>query len=120
MKKTYLKVEYGSRGEMEIIGLVETDVFELQKELNDIVEGCEDEDELEYYEEFMLLNEIVDRGVIEVCVSEEESYTYIDYEKNKEIVDEILKITELCKDEKMEWREGDEKVNDLLFNVVEE
>ena len=119
MKKTYLKVEYGSRGEMEIIGLVETNVLELQKELNDIIEGCEDEDELEYYQEFMNLDEVEDRGVIEVCISEEESYTYIDYEKNKEIVDEILEITELCNEGKMEWEDGDVRVNDLLFSVVE-
>ena len=117
MKKTYLKIEYGSRGEMIVEGLVQTSAIELQKELDGIVDGCEDEDEIEYYEEFMHLSEVEERGVIEVCVNEELSYTYVDYEKNKESVDEILRITELCEKEEMEWSVGDDKVNDILFGV---
>ena len=117
MKRTYLKIEYGSRGEMEILGLVETSAIDLQKELDGIVDGCEDEDEIEYYEEFMHLSEVEERGVIEVCVSEEESYIYVDYEKNKEGVDEILRITELCEKEEMEWNVGDERINDILFEL---
>jgi hypothetical protein len=117
MKKTYLKIEYGSRGEMIVEGLVETSAIDLQKELDGIVEGCEDEDEIEYYEEFMHLSEVDERGVIEVCVSEEEDYIYVDYEKNKESVDEILRITELCEKEEMEWSVGDDKVNDILFEL---
>ena len=117
MKKTYLKIEYGSRGEMDVQGLVETSAIDLQKELDGIVDGCEGDDEIEYYEEFMHLSEVEERGVIEVCVSEEESYTYVDYEKNKEGVDEILRITELCEKEEMEWNVGDERINDILFEL---
>ena len=42
---------------------------------------------------------------------------YVDYEKNKESVDEILRITELCEKEEMEWSVGDDKVNDILFEL---
>jgi hypothetical protein len=118
MKRTYLKIEYGSRGEMEILGLVETSAIDLQKELDGIVDGCEDDEGMiEYYEEFMHLSEVEERGVIEVCVSEEESYIYVDYEKNKESVDEILRITRLCFDSEMEWSVGDERINDILFEL---
>jgi len=40
--KKYLKIEYGSRGEMEVLGLVESSKDEIQKELDLIIEGCED------------------------------------------------------------------------------
>jgi hypothetical protein len=113
MKKVYLKVEYGSRGEMEVIGLVETSADEVSVELDEIVNDCEDEDEKEYCEEFMYISENK-FGVLNVGVSEEESYTLIDYELNKEKVDKILEIDKLCKDEKMEWKDGDVIVNDIL------
>lgn len=115
--KKYLKIEYGSRGEMEVVGLVESSKDEIQKELDLIVEGCEDGEE-EYYEEFMFVGEDVEKGVIEVCVSEEESYTYFDYELNKEMVDEVLRIDSLCKEEKMSWSEGDELVDKLLSKII--
>lgn len=114
MKKVYLKVEYGSRGEMEVIGLVETSVKEISDWLDRIVDDvAEDEDEKEYYEEFMHISENK-FGVLNVGVSEEEAYCFIDYELNKEKVDKILEIDKLCMEEKMEWIEGDVIVNDIL------
>ena len=113
IKKMYLKVEYGSRGEMEVIGLEETSASEISDWLDKIVEDCEDEEQVEYYEEFMYISENK-FGVLNVGVSEEEAYCFIDYELNKEKVDKILEIDKLCKEEKMEWRDGDVIVNDIL------
>ena len=112
MKKVYLKVEYGSRGEMEVIGLVETSADEVSVELDEIVNDCDDEMK-EYYEEFMYISENK-FGVLNVGLSEEESYTLIDYELNKEKVDKILEIDKLCREERMEWIDGDVIVNNIL------
>ena len=116
--KKYLKVEYGSRGEMEVFGLVDSGYDVIRKELDEIVSNCDDEGMVEYYEEFMFLNEDVEKGVIEVGVGEEESYTYIEYDKNKEGVDEILRIDGLCREGKMEWNDGDVVVDMILSEIV--
>ena len=117
MKKVYLKVEFGSRGEMVVEGLVESSVEIIREELDKILENCEDEEEVEYYEEFMYVEEIVDKGIILVGVNEELGFNYIDYEKNKEKVDRILEIDRLCMEEEMEWNVGDEEINDILYEL---
>lgn len=111
--KKYLKVEYGSRGEMEVIGLVETSASEISAELDRIAMGYENDEERGCYEEFMYISENK-LGVIDVGIHEELAYCYVDYEVHKQEVDRILEIDKLCQEEKMEWIEGDVVVNDIL------
>ena len=117
MKKVYLKVEFGSRGEMVVEGLVESSIDIIRDELDEIVENCEDEEEVEYYEEFMYVEEKDDRGIILVGVSEELCYDYIDYEMNREKVDRILEIDKLCEEGKLNWNEGENEINDIIYSI---
>ncbi len=105
--KKYLKVEEGSRGEIDSVDLVETS-FELIKEdfdmyITDLKE--EHEVDLRYIEEFAFCHEDWKTGLITVAFDEETGVSYFDYEKYKEQIDEILENIE------------DES---LLYNLYEE
>ena len=105
--KKYLKVELGSRGEVEGVEVVVGSLESFREDLEVFKEGF-DEEELDYLEEFVDLNGRFGSDEDDVLVEgrgEEECYYYIEYDKYKE---DCNKLIELFKDEEVE------EFNDLM------
>ena len=94
-------VEYGSRGEFDVQGLVETNVKQLELENEQILKENL-EDDLDFTDEFMFVSEDVEKGIIEVGIYEELSYSYFEYEKNKEKLDRVLEIVKLSENDEID------------------
>ena len=91
--KNFVKVELGSRGEVENVKLVKTS-YELIEEVYDdkIVAMIEsDFDNIEYLEEFASINIDKEKGEVEYGFSEEDCTFYVEYDKNVELCDGLLK-----------------------------
>ena len=103
----YLKVEEGSRGEIESVDFVETSYELIKEEFDKYVEGLKEEGELDlgYIEEFTYCEEEQVRGLILVTFGEEDGCAYFDYEMYKTQIDEILE---------------NEDDKSLLYNLYEE
>ena len=103
----YLKVEEGSRGEIDSVDLVETSFELIKGDFDQYVKDLKEDEELdfEYIEEFVFCYEDKEKGLIEVAFDEETGATYIDYEKYKEQIDEILE---------------DEDDESLIYDFLEE
>ena len=116
MNKTYLMVEYGSRGEFDIQGLVETNVKQLELENEQILKENL-EDDLDFTDEFMFVSEDVEKGIIEVGIYEELSYSYFEYEKNKEKLDRVLEIVKLSENDEIDEVEGYNEIDEILSEL---
>ena len=105
--KKYLKVEEGSRGEIESVDFVETSYELIKEDFDKYVEGLKEDEELDlgYIEEFTYCEEEQEKGLILVAFGEEEGCTYIEYEMYKERIDEAL-------------RNGDDE--SLLYDLLDE
>jgi len=94
--KNFVKVELGSRGEVENVELVKTS-YELIEEVYDdkIVFMIEsDFDNIEYLEEFASINIDKEKGEVEYGFSEEDCTFYVEYDKNVELCVGLLKCWE--------------------------
>ena len=116
--KKYLKVEFGSRGSLEVVGFVETDYNKLVEEMELFIENCEDEDDKEYYEEFMYVNEYDNGNWIAVGLSEDECCDYIKYEGNEVDVDRIVELIGKVKEGVVEERDVNDEINDILSKLT--
>lgn len=119
--KKFVRVEIGSRGEIESVELVEGSVESLKKEFDEYVEyfreGCEDEEEFKSYEEFMNF-ESFKEGYISEGRNEEWCFLYIEYEKFKELCDELLEIDKKIINREIEYYEYVNRVNEIMDIVM--
>jgi hypothetical protein len=84
IKRNFVKVELGSRGEVENVELVKSSYSLISKEYEDkYKELSEDEDELEYLEEFGNCSIDLDKGEVMYGFSEEDCTFYVEYNMNK-------------------------------------
>ena len=91
IKRNFVKVVLGSRGECEEVELVETSYSLISKEYEDkYSELSEDEDELEYLEEFGSCSIDLDKGEVMYGFSEEDCTFYVEVEKNKDLCKGLL------------------------------
>jgi len=84
--RKFVKIELGSRGGVENVELVESSYELIEKEFSEKLESLkedEDEDELEYLEEFGRCSINLDKGEVEYGFSEEDCTFYVEVEKNK-------------------------------------
>ena len=94
--KKYLKVELGSRGEVEGVEVVKGSLETFRKDLEVFKEGFDEED-LEYLEEFVDLNGRFGNDEDDVLIEgrgEEECYYYIEYDKYEEDCKELIRLFE--------------------------
>lgn len=87
-KKQYLRVDRGSRGEIDGVELVRTSFSEVEEDFDKYVKNSEEEGD--YIGEWAFCYEVEEKGLIEVAFDEETGVTYLDYKKYKERIDEIL------------------------------
>ena len=114
----YLKVEFGSRGSLEVVGFVETDYGKLVEEMELFIEACEDEDDKEYYKEFMYVDEYGKGNWIDVCLSDDECCEYIRYEGNEVDIDRIVELDEKVKKGVVKGIEVNDEINDILSRLT--
>jgi len=95
--KNFVKVELGSRGEVENVELVESGYKlikkEFKEELKRLKEG-EDKDGLDYLKEFSFIEIDEEKGEVEFGFSEEDCTFYVEVEKNKDLCEGLLKYWE--------------------------
>ena len=94
IKRNFVKVVLGSRGEVENVELVESSYELIYKDFSEILESLkEDEDEefLEYLEEFGNIEIDLDKGEVMYGFSEEDCTFFVEVEKNKELCEGLLK-----------------------------
>jgi hypothetical protein len=94
-ERNFVKVELGSRGEVEDVELVKSSYELIDGEFRykyDLL--SEDEDELEYLKEFGRINIDLDKGEVEYGFSEEDCTFYVEYDKNVELCVGLLKCWE--------------------------
>jgi len=95
--KKFVKVELGSRGEVDNVELVESSYDLIEKEFNEELERLkedEDEDYLDYLEEFGTIEINFDKGEVQFGFSEEDCTFFVEVEKNKDLCDGLLKYWE--------------------------
>ncbi len=90
--KSFVKVETGSRGEVEDIETVDITYESIQDEYNDIYANLSnDNDDLSYLEEFSSIDINKEKGIVMYGFSEEDTTYYIDSTKNKNLCAKLLK-----------------------------
>ena len=92
--RNFVKVELGSRGEVENVELVLSSYELIEKEFSEKLESLkegEDEEYLDYLEEFGSIEIDFDKGEVMYGFSEEDCTFYVEVEKNKELCDKLLK-----------------------------
>jgi hypothetical protein len=90
--KNFVKVELGCRGEVENVELVKTSYELIEDEYDDKYSDLEsDFDNIEYLEEFASINIDEEKGEVEYGFSEEDCTFYVEYDKNVELCDGLLK-----------------------------
>lgn len=106
--KKFVTVFIGSRGCLEEVNLVETELSLLeysQTIVDDIYEDI-DEDEIEMLSEFVTINEC--EGFNEVGLNEEESLFIFDFEENEDLCEKLLELFE---------NEDEEGIMDIIDKV---
>ena len=89
----FVKVELGSRGEVENVELVLTSYKLIEKEFIEKLESLkedEDEDGLDYLEEFGSIEIDEEKGEVMFGFSEEDCTFYVEVEKNKDLCKGLL------------------------------
>ena len=119
--KKFVSIEFGSRGEVESIELVEGGVEVLREGYNEFVErfkkGCEDEEEFESYEEFFGFDEC--ENYISEGRGEEWNFIYVNYDLFKDLCDELLEIDKKVENDEIEYVDYVNRVNEIVNIVME-
>ena len=108
IKRNFVKVVLGSRGEVENVELVETSYGLIEKEFSENYESLkedEDEDYLDYLEEFSNIEIDFDKGEVMYGFSEEDCTFFVEVEKNKDLCDNLLKHWDSDEDMSVEFYE---------------
>ena len=95
--KKFVKVELGSRGEVDNVELVLSSYELIEKEFNEELERLkedEDEDGLDYLGEFGSIEIDEEKGEVMFGFSEEDCTFFVEVEKNKELCEGLLKYWE--------------------------
>ena len=106
--KNFVKVELGSRGEVENVELVLSSYELIEKEFNEKLESLkEDEDEeyLDYLEEFGSIVIDEEKGEVMFGFSEEDCTFFVEVEKNKDLCEGLLKNWDSEEDMSVEFYE---------------
>ena len=106
--KNFVKVELGSRGEVENVELVLSSYELIEKEFNEELERLkeeEDEDYLDYLEEFGSIEINEEKGEVMFGFSEEDCTFFVEVEKNKELCEGLLKNWDSEEDMSVEFYE---------------
>lgn len=103
MRKTFLEVIEGSRGETEDSKLVYTSYGDIEENFYRAMEDFSEQEK----EEWCKMEVDKGLGVVYFTLSEEHGGYYIEYSKHKELCDEIME----------EYRLGND-VSDLLGRIV--
>jgi hypothetical protein len=103
--KKFVKVELGSRGEVESVGVIESSYKDIKVGVKQYFGILKKEEGKEYVEEFCFLNINEEKGVVEVVLGEDESEFFIDCDVNE---DDCNKLVELFMNDKVE------EFNDLM------
>jgi hypothetical protein len=107
----FVEVFIGSRGCLEEVKVIESemnisDYYECYVE--SLIEECYEngEDDIEYYKEFIGVEEF--EGFKVVGLNEEENLVVFDFEENKEVCNKLLKL----------WKNGDEvEIRNVIDNL---
>ena len=90
--KKFVKIELGSRGEVEELELVETSYELIEDEYDDKYSDLEsDSDNIEYLEEFASIEIDEEKGEVMYGFSEEDCTFYVEVEKNEDLCGRLLK-----------------------------
>ena len=90
--RNFVKVELGSRGEVENVELVLSSYELIEDEDDDKYSDLSvDNDNIEYLEEFASININFNKGEVEYGFSEEDCTFYVEVEKNEDLCDRLLK-----------------------------
>lgn len=120
--KKFVSIEFGSRGEVESIELVEKGVEVLEKEFKEFVErfkeDCEDIEEFESYEEFFGFDYFKNRSYISEGRGEEWYFIYVDFDKYEDLCNELLEIDKKVENDEIEYWEYVNRVNEIIDIVM--
>ena len=108
--KKFVKVELGSRGEVENVELVEKSYELIEKEFNEELgrlkeENEDDEDYLDYLEEFGSIEIDEEKGEVMFGFGEEDCTFFVEVEKNKEVCEGLLENWDSEEDRSVEFYE---------------
>ena len=103
--KNFVKVELGSRGEIDNVEVVESSYKDIKIDIKEYFDILKKEEGKEYVKEFCFLNINKEKGVVEVVLGEDESEFWIDCEVNK---DDCIRLIELFENNKVR------EFNDLM------
>ena len=106
--KKFVKIELGSRGEVEELELVETSYELIEKEFSEKLESLkegEDEEYLDYLEEFGSIEIDFDKGEVMFGFSEEDCTFFVEVEKNEDLCGRLLKHWDSDEDMSVEFYE---------------
>jgi len=93
--KKFVKIELGSRGEVEELELVESSYELIEDEYDDKYSDLSvDNDNIEYLEEFASIEISEEKGEVMYGFSEEDCTFYVEVEKNKDLCEGLLKYWE--------------------------
>ena len=107
--KKFLKIELGSRGEVENVEVVNTTYELIEDEYDDRYSDLSvDNDDIPYLEEFASIDTNEEKGVVMYGFSEEDTTYYIDFDKNEDLCRKVL----------IGWT--DESQDNLLFYAIED
>ena len=106
--RNFVKVELGSRGEVEKVELLETSYELIEDEYYNKYSDLEsDYDNIEYLEEFASIDIDKEKGEVQYGFSEEDNTFYIEVEKNKDLCDKLVKCLE------------EDDLNDEFYELIE-
>ena len=104
--RNFVKVELGSRGEVENVELVLSSYELIEDEYDDKYSDLSvDSDNIEYLEEFANIEINEEKGEVMYGFSEEDCTFYVEVEKNKELCDNLLKHWDSDEDMSVEFYE---------------
>ena len=90
--KKFLKIELGSRGEVENVEVVNTTYELIEDEYDDRYSDLSvDNDDIPYLEEFASSEINEEKGEVMYGFSEEDCTFYVEVEKNEDLCDRLLK-----------------------------
>ena len=90
--KKFVKIELGSRGEVEELELVESSYELIEDEYDDKYSDLSvDNDNIEYLEEFASIEINEEKGEVMYGFSEEDCTFYVEVEKNEDLCGRLLK-----------------------------
>ena len=92
--KKFVKVELGSRGEVESVGVIESSYRDIKIGVKKSFSILMKEEGKEYVEEFCFLDINEEKGVVEVVRGEEESEFFIDCDINENDCNRLIELFE--------------------------